>query len=147
VPQVGVNPLIGLKRPLLHLTLTRADSRNGIVIRLIVLKEGTHAIESIPNSYREEVRMKGNESTVPLALCSPDDIVLKTSPVVVFQTLMVASHEADTALPDVSIVMAPSEPTIEVSSFRRTQREEIQPVCPLSVRRHSPVAASQICQR
>jgi hypothetical protein len=73
--------------------------------------------------------------------------VLKTSPVDVFQTLMVASHEADTALPDDSMVVAPSAAMTETSSFRRTQSEEIHPVCPLRVLRHRPVAASQICWR
>jgi hypothetical protein len=74
-------------------------------------------------------------------------MVLRTSPVVVFQILIVASQEAEATLPEVSVVELPSEDMTVISSFRSTQSDEIHPLWPLKVLRHNPVAASQIYQR
>jgi hypothetical protein len=62
------------------------------------------------------------------ALPMPEVIVLKTSPVVEFQILIVASQEAEATLPEASVVEVPSGDKIVISSLRRTQREEIHPV-------------------
>jgi hypothetical protein len=58
----------------------------------------------------------------------PEVMVLKTSPVVVFQILIVASQEAEATLPEVSVVELPSEDMTVISSFRSTQSDEIHPL-------------------
>lgn len=55
-------------------------------------------------------------------------MVLTTSPEVVFHTLMVASHDAETTRPASSVVGVPSAVKKVDSSLRRTHNDETQPV-------------------